>query len=868
MKIKSLMLINHDLVMRGMQRNKIFLDFSNKNLIIFCGDNGSGKSSIMNELNPFYNTSVWIPKEEGTKEIVYYDEFTPQDTVTITYHAYPSSSDNHNMKCYIKQCKNGVEVELNEEGLVTKGVTIICDLFKIDKKLIELLNISEDNLFIVKLSTSERLNLLNGIVKPLDKFKSTNAELSQKNTFFTNTVKSQERILANKPSAMTLESMLKDKELTLQLQESQLETIKNNTKDIEVTLIEVDKLISEKASLDTDIADINNAIKQLRTHEIFYKSDNLNKTLISLEFSEYGKLSELTKVKSDKELELHKIQNQIDALKLSTIFKDGGDVGDEVYTNLKLEFDTKTKEELDAIKDYQSYASDITVFMNVMRTIPMLRNEVTDERIKMKDVVEYIEYDKDTNLHTRVGLSQEIQEREKIIESLLSSKTKNAVFQNLYNLIPRDKSECSNCNVTKAIINGADSIHAMTDEISDIKEKISKLKEQILVHDICVNRADKLKVNIRTFDNLCFNVKNKFFPDFDYIECMLNEGYEKRYMDIVNDKYKEISRYQSYLQSQAYRDAIAKLDISSEYELKNTHAKITNEYKEIMEKFNEQTKWINNIKSMMGKITPSFKEKYSNMTFDGLSGIVSKMTESKITIENRIDSVKGSIGEDVTGKSIDDIKSMLLTRVDSINTDIKKTKHELQEVHSQLREVQRLAEDLKCNRRVAEEISTIYRISSKVMTSKITDIFMNTVIEKTNAILQQVDLPYRIYDKIIDESTFRIPVLKTESGKVQPDVKNMSAGEKGLVGLPLALGCIDTVDMDLNYVTLDEIDAFASENNRMKFATTIVKRMMEKNTQLFCVTHNSYIQSNQDAHFVVLTKGYETLDKSRIINLE
>jgi pseudouridine synthase len=115
MKITYLKLENFVNIKAGMKKTKVEIDLSNSknNLILLCGPNGTGKTSLLSELHPFANsgnmdvrgeTNLIIEGKDGYKEVHIEDG---EDRYVIKHH-YLFSKKTKSVKSFVT--KNGVEL--------------------------------------------------------------------------------------------------------------------------------------------------------------------------------------------------------------------------------------------------------------------------------------------------------------------------------------------------------------------------------------------------------------------------------------------------------------------------------------------------------------------------------------------------------------------------------------------------------------------------------------------------------------------------------------------------------------------------------------------------------------------------------------
>ena len=122
----------------GMGLYTIDIDFSKclRKIVLITGENGSGKSSILNHLNPFPdNSNSFIPNKTGEKDLTLVNE---SDIYNIQIISPADLKGRKTTKAFIQ--KNGIE--LNQNGNVSSYKDIIFSEFELDSNYISLSRLS------------------------------------------------------------------------------------------------------------------------------------------------------------------------------------------------------------------------------------------------------------------------------------------------------------------------------------------------------------------------------------------------------------------------------------------------------------------------------------------------------------------------------------------------------------------------------------------------------------------------------------------------------------------------------------------------------------------------------------------------------
>ena len=268
-KITRLYLKNFININTGINKKEITLDFSNcdKKINIFIGKMGSGKSSILGQLQPFSSYGsldvrnqqpLIIPEEDGIKEIIY----SHYDIEYFIQHKYiwNSKTLTHNVKSYIS--KNGVE--LNENGNVSSFKELIKIEFGIDQNFLRLIRLGPNVANLINMKSTERKKFISTLLKDTEIYTMLYQKLSEDHR----NINSMISMLSNKLIGLNsdkLEDMKKEKENlsedieSLQINQKNISDKISKLNGINSTLLNESKSISEYKSLILSLSDKYNS---------------------------------------------------------------------------------------------------------------------------------------------------------------------------------------------------------------------------------------------------------------------------------------------------------------------------------------------------------------------------------------------------------------------------------------------------------------------------------------------------------------------------------------------------------------------------------------------------------------------------------
>jgi hypothetical protein len=169
-RLARLYLKNYANIFNALNRTEINIDFSRcKNKVLAIkSENGSGKSSIINELQPFFSDpNVWMPDVDVIKIIDYF--LNDGTNLSITYHGYKAvNTKPKQSRCFIKRIyPDGRIVELNPNGNMTSGRDIIFSLLDVSNDYMELSQISAVSRGIGAMKPGERKRFLSSIISAI-----------------------------------------------------------------------------------------------------------------------------------------------------------------------------------------------------------------------------------------------------------------------------------------------------------------------------------------------------------------------------------------------------------------------------------------------------------------------------------------------------------------------------------------------------------------------------------------------------------------------------------------------------------------------------------------------------------------------------
>ncbi len=244
---------------------EISIDFTKclHNIVLIIGKNGSGKTTIWEALQPIpLPASKFIDKQPGFVHL----EYLYEDTIYNIKIEYPitKSRDRAQTKAFISRITNEGEIELNPNGNLGSYKSTLFSEFNLDPSFVTLSQISQEDMGIVNKKPSERKRYVSAITENIEVYNGIYKSLVKRSGIFKSMINS---ITAKIDSI------------------GNYENLKTNLTAIDVR---IDQLSLQRDELLKNIA---------RLESIISSSDP------------DGKLQEKFKKLTDRNIELHKLQD-------------------------------------------------------------------------------------------------------------------------------------------------------------------------------------------------------------------------------------------------------------------------------------------------------------------------------------------------------------------------------------------------------------------------------------------------------------------------------------------------------------------------------------------------------------------------------
>ena len=867
MKITYLKLKNFVNIKAGMKKTEVEIDFtkSKNKIVLLCGPNGSGKTSLLSEMHPFANsgnmdvrgdTNLIIDGKDGYKEIHIQDK----EDLYIIKHYYMFSKKNKSVKSFI--IKNGTE--LNENGNVRSFKEVVNEQLGIDQELLKLMRLGSNVTSLINMKSTNRKNFATKLFSDIEVYNGFYKKVSEEYRNLRAVLKST----ADKISKFNVQD------------ESEFEKqIELTSSEIELYNSEKDKLQKEIITFENKLLDINIDDEELVSKSYYQLDSDLNSANgllelvrdINLSKDEYNLQYE--KDKQTLELKLLECKSNIDKAISER----------DIYYNQKQELEEQLKraassERIKNLKDMiNKYKKDISILEVELEK--RTKYDKTTLLILKDHCQKTIDYIKDLNIYSDYDIKR-------IMESIIDNTNimKNIETINLNYKTEYDKLNAEiiniesmniNCNInidenacTKdcpyrefylQTVGKKNNLNKLIEERNNINKEITKCEELFNLY----NSLLFIKNHILSYEE-----ENRIPIEYDYTVCFSNyiTGKPVINMNIIN----------------------LAIDDSEKFDQLNI-------YKKDLESFEQEYSFIK--ESGLDVIEIENKILDINDIINNKTEIINVNTENKIELENSINELKTESERIVKALEVKDSMNDMLERHEELrlrlieienlklqkNDYINKINHgkiELKKIIDFINNLVTKKNQLAFNMETYTNLVTEYNalkllfedadeIKEALNSSKgIPLIFLQVYLKNCPIMMNSLlDTVYngelQIEGFIIDENEFRIPFIK--SGIRVPDIVMASQGESSFISIVLSLSLIIQSMTKYDIIGLDELDGPLDTKNREEFIRILYTFIEQVNCeQVFLISHNNMFDN--EPIDLILT-GDMNVDNYKFANL-
>lgn len=894
MRYKYIELVGYAGIFNGMGLNQINIDFTKcvSNKIIIRGKNGSGKSTIINAINPNPESNdLFVPTMEARKTLGLINNGI--EYIIRYIHPLNNNGTRGTTKGYISKFINGAMVELNPNGNISSCKDIIYEEFNLDSNYVTLSKLGSENRGLVDSRPAERKKLLNGIINSLEVYNGIYKNLSKKSSIYKTSINS----LVYKIDSIGNEDAVKANLDSIEKQISSLEKEKSNT-------------IEAVAAIKLKISDYERILQESAYDDI---------------------VSELKTITKDIEVNESKVNDQletlhIDILKIDEFIKYLEDQASEIKTNLAI-YNSKIPELLARreadYKDLQEKSERLNSLKSEFNYI-----DINEAIKKCKSIVE-----SHKAIFDHIGITS---------IDLITKSEYDAAMNAFGYLLNQSKSLLSTYDIEDVayVVNNISTIHSFISEATNLEKSNDKLLQErdILNRNITiyqtkreiaselVNRPKKCKIDD------CPYIKSAFEADRDYPESKFNSmairlkeiedvisknnyiiNKAKLYNNIlirINEMQRELdSKIEFMLKlpidrnfKYTFFDRLINLDpfndIAELYSYVD-HANILDEYKTANEQlkiyeteykvYESKNKIIDSMIDSINDLTLStnhMAEEIDRINLDIVSNeqTLEELNKTILTVKGIKDKIELFIKPmKVRQTELIDIKSKLeihTSAIQDLKIQLDGVNINLGQVESELRTLGNERDKLKHQLTLLDEYRNdlityndkyvklekirYYSSPSTGIQTLFIEIYMNKIIMVANELLSLLfDGEFSLQPFIVNESEFRIPCIG--DGLMHDDISSMSTAQKCMISMILSFSLLQQSATNYNIISLDEIDGGLDIVNRGLFINLLDRLMnMLKCEQCFIVSHNDEL-STTAADLILLKNNSNQVYQGNII---
>lgn len=896
MKITYMKLVNFAGIYAGMGIREFELDLSNQknNIILLKASNGSGKTVILSNLNPYRESfdsrkSLIIKDddgeiEDGLKEIHY--DVNGKEVIIKHYY-----SRNKN-KSYVQVDGK----EMNENGNIKSAYVVIEDVLSVSKDYFTVGRLGDNVSNFINFKTAKRKEYINTFVPDIDPYLNAYAVSNDKFKEMKNNFNSLNSELTKYAESSILKNELDELNKTIkgidddinqllinegseksniEKAESELSNIdfssfaNTDNNDYKAIITYIKGLVWQKdnelENANSIMEDIYNTAPTMRKFdddklkELVMKSNLSIKSFNESLESNKNELSTLKDKISDIEDNINDVNIKIDGINLVNV-EELLDKTESVKSQIKeaesIEFDIedKYKSLFDDIYDYRYLEDNLSKYISLYNEIKDRYNSGINEL--GSTVTEIHEY-----MNT---LNKDFQNKSFILENM--NNDYNSIINNpeVAEALNNHNSNCSagdNCPFQSIILKSksqmgwkdTQSLEILINEANDTlmkdQDKINSLSNELNELENLYNRAF----------SLVGNIPESIVPnELRSLDGIINSNE----INSLNHAYNQIKSSIEYHETQSNISTLNNQlnELIKDKETNDKLSGLVDSYKSQLETF------ISNKESLIN----DYNEK-TNQTEKINANI--KKENLKLTLLNRVTNARNTVKEsndelDKMNKLLDDSQSLIDTlknakvKLYNIQNDVSNKRINKQTFEGKKNKIIEDLSIIKNTQKRLDELDKVFKYFSII--KKATDpkkgiplifsnMYLKSIAETANKLL---DVAYNggfAIDFQLTQRDFFVHVYK-DDGSYLDDILEASQGEQSLTNLSLSLALLNKVSSGYNVLYLDEVDGVLSTENRAKFIEMLQKQIDELNIeQTFVISHNnSFDSTNID---IILLNG-------------
>lgn len=846
MKITYLKLENFVNIKAGMKKTKIEIDLSQSknNLILLCGPNGTGKTSLLSELHPFANSgnmdvrgeaNLIIEGKDGYKEIHILDK----DDKYIIKHHYLFSKKTKSVKSFI--AKNGIE--LNPNGNVKSFKEAVNEHLGLDHELLKLMRLGSNVTSLINMKSTNRKNFATKLFSDIEVYNGFYKKVSEEYRNIRAVMKST----ADKISKFNIQD---EDEFDKQIELAQCE-INNYNTDKDMIQKEINVLESKISDIKIDDEElVRESFKSLESE---INSANSLLTLVrdmNMGKKEYELIRE--KEKQELDLKLLECKNNIDKAiserdiyynqrqDLEETLKRAASI--ERINNLKTtinDYKVKTEQLKKELKSRTRYDKTVLLLLkdHCQKTADYIRELNIYKDKDIKKLMEVILTNDDISDYLESNISKHKSTYDNLNAEIISIENMNIEF----NFEIGDNRCTEDCPYKQFYLQTI----GKKKNLAKFIEERNKVNKEILQAEELYNLYNNLlfiKKHIESYEH-----DYQIPVEYNYVLCFENYIIGK---PIVNTSLLNlaIDDSEKFMMLEKYENDL--IGFENEYEIIKSSGldiiEIENKLLDINDKINERDNIIQSATIIKQEIEKELIE-HERQTEEILKALSVK--ESIDELNKQFDLIKERINQ---------IEKLKIERSEYLTT-LNRDKLELTKIKEYISRLTTKIEQLKFNRDTYNNLVTDHKalqllfedadvIRDSLNASKgIPLIFLQVYLKNCPIMMNNLlDTIYngelQIEGFLIDENEFRIPFNK--SGIKVPDISFASQGESSFISIVLSLSLIIQSMTKYDIICLDELDGPLDTKNREQFIRVLYEFIRQTGSeQIFLISHNNMFES-------------------------
>ena len=872
MYISRLKLVNFEGIRQGLDRKELEIVFDvDKKITMLSGANGSGKSTILSQLQPYKESfddrkNLITDGEDGRKEIDIYHG----DNFYEIVHIYASTSQS-----FIK--KNGVE--LNENGGVKTCEEIISKELGITKNYFNIGKIGSNTKNFIEFTTTERKNYI-GTFLNIDEITAATKIVQEKALAIKKTISNlvlELKEMPEKDQLVAKLNILNESEKNISKEISELYTaigeisgkisvLENENKDIHLP-----ELISKKSSIASQLSVLQKDADEFLSK--YTEPENIHDDIDGIEALCTSIRDAVSKLESDIEHLKLNLEEYKNGQKKANLARSACKSLDELAV-FESEVNKKKAEMETAKSEAESeplYSHIANLFKNGVSTV-----EVTSKNRDLNDFLQFIQkefskfkdntiFKRQTNYYTFLtestilavlknmveSNSEVISSKESMLENLRAMREIQRSYIEKIKSLSLRPSECqiNSCPFIKEAYEHKDAPERLAEienNIEAVKIDIQHLNTQKSDIEYLITLEKDFRFRFKKLNgNELVNIFCEIYGIPSLSELITSETSEATLSKNLTEFYNNICNLISKLTVYANKKQNY-LVISRDYnEVKSSSdgalvEKYNNEILEFSKKIDATQKEIAKLESELSEKKETLKKEMEKLStykkYENAKIYMGKYESELLTVTETISKAEG-INNDL--KELNN-KSFELNKILTNKTSEKKTISEnIISVSNAIHAYDNIKGKLD---KLQNEFTPIETVQTALSTSKgIPLILMQLYLERTELIANELlALAYNGDFEISFKTSakdFFIQVRSKEN--IKNDIKLASQGETSLTAISLSLALIEQSIGEYNILCLDEIDGPLDKKNREKFIN-ILETQIEKLgiEQVFIISHN------------------------------